>query len=267
MSEPFPQLLVSVRNLEEAGTAFEGGADVIDVKEPGNGPLGAADKTVQMSIAQRYHSRRPVSAAQGELLETDFPNWDLSDLSYLKWGLSGCQDRNWSVALRSRQRALAERGSGSPTLVLVGYADSEEARSPPIADLLSLAGRERHAIVLIDTFKKGLSHKGERLSLLRYLSPHRLAAIVEQCRGHGAQIALAGSLTEKEIRLLLSGGAKPDWFAVRGAACAQGNRQGALCLERIRALKALLQGENGEASRPGGASDPHKLSLSGRSSK
>jgi uncharacterized protein (UPF0264 family) len=36
------KLLVSVRNAEEARAALRGGADVIDVKEPDNGPLGMA---------------------------------------------------------------------------------------------------------------------------------------------------------------------------------------------------------------------------------
>ena len=35
--------LVSVRSPEEALAALEGGADLIDVKEPSRGPLGAAD--------------------------------------------------------------------------------------------------------------------------------------------------------------------------------------------------------------------------------
>ena len=35
-------LLVSVRNVEEALAALEGGASLIDVKEPSRGPLGRA---------------------------------------------------------------------------------------------------------------------------------------------------------------------------------------------------------------------------------
>ena len=35
-----PQLLVSVRNATEAAAAVLGGADILDVKEPANGPLG-----------------------------------------------------------------------------------------------------------------------------------------------------------------------------------------------------------------------------------
>ena len=38
-----PGLLVSVRSAAEALAALAGGADVIDVKEPNQGSLGAAD--------------------------------------------------------------------------------------------------------------------------------------------------------------------------------------------------------------------------------
>ena len=37
------ELLVSVRSALEAEAALQGGADIIDVKEPMNGPLGRSD--------------------------------------------------------------------------------------------------------------------------------------------------------------------------------------------------------------------------------
>ena len=45
-----PQLLVSVRSAEEARAALEGGAALIDVKEPSRGSLGSA------SVEQRVPS-------------------------------------------------------------------------------------------------------------------------------------------------------------------------------------------------------------------
>ena len=61
------QLLVSVRDAAEARTAVEGGADLIDIKEPARGPLGAADVDVVEQIIAEVAGRRPVSAALGEL--------------------------------------------------------------------------------------------------------------------------------------------------------------------------------------------------------
>ena len=53
-----PGLLVSVRNVTEALTALEAGADVIDVKEPTRGSLGAADSATLAAIAQAVERPR-----------------------------------------------------------------------------------------------------------------------------------------------------------------------------------------------------------------
>ena len=52
-------------------------------------------------------------------------------------------------------------------------------------------------------------------------------------------MALAGSLGPREIGRLRE--LAPDWFAVRGAACA-GGRAGTVNVERVRSLTALLRG-------------------------
>ena len=53
-------LLVSVRDAKEAQQAVSGGADVIDVKEPAHGALGAADPTVWSQV------RRAIPADRSE---------------------------------------------------------------------------------------------------------------------------------------------------------------------------------------------------------
>jgi uncharacterized protein (UPF0264 family) len=52
------------------------------------------------------------------------------------------------------------------------------------------------------------------------------------------RVALAGSLGEPEIRTLLP--ARPDWFAVRGAACMAGDRHGTIAAEQVRRLADLI---------------------------
>src|SRR5436309_16136851 len=64
-----PGLLVSVRSSEEAIAALEGGADIIDVKEPRRGSLGAADPGTVSEIIRVINRRAPVTAAFGELVE------------------------------------------------------------------------------------------------------------------------------------------------------------------------------------------------------
>lgn len=63
------QLLVSVRNAEEAVQAADSGADIIDVKEPEFGSLGFAGGATIREVVDAVAGRIPVSAALGECLD------------------------------------------------------------------------------------------------------------------------------------------------------------------------------------------------------
>src|SRR4051812_31622535 len=69
LSSETPGLLVSVRSAAEALSSLAGGADVIDVKEPKYGSLGAADHETIAAIVRVVGGRVPVSAAMGELVD------------------------------------------------------------------------------------------------------------------------------------------------------------------------------------------------------
>ena len=86
------QLLVSVRSPAEAVAALEGGAALVDIKEPAHGALGRAADALVAAILKTVAGRRPVSAALGELLEHAAPI-GVPGLTYAKWGLAGCRER------------------------------------------------------------------------------------------------------------------------------------------------------------------------------
>src|SRR5438045_2295691 len=97
-----PRLLLSVRNVEEAQTPLAGGAGFVDIKEPLNGPLGPASALVIRQIAAAVGAQSPVSAALGELLD-DPVEVPPANLSFVKWGLSGCGTRqDWPRLLLER---------------------------------------------------------------------------------------------------------------------------------------------------------------------
>src|SRR5262245_16212587 len=64
---PTPGLLVSVRHSDEVDIAINGGARLIDVKEPTRGALGRAENAVVADVVTKVAGRRPISAALGEL--------------------------------------------------------------------------------------------------------------------------------------------------------------------------------------------------------
>jgi uncharacterized protein (UPF0264 family) len=232
MSVPLgaPRLLVSVRSAAEAEAALEGGADVIDVKEPARGPLGRADEAVLEQVLRQVAGRRPVSAALGELtLDSRLPG--LPGLAYVKWGLAGWPAASpWPQVLRQKMEA-ADRPAG-PQVVLAAYADWPAAAAPPLELVCTLAWQRPGSVLLLDTFTKVLP-----LTLLSWLPTSRLAALCARCRAARVRVALAGSLGLAHLPALVE--ARPDWIAVRGAVCA-GGRQGAVSAARVRQLAERL---------------------------
>ena len=102
------KLLVSVRSRAEAEAALAGGADIIDIKEPARGALGAADPAVWAEICACIGRRAIVSAALGELLSDR--TFDLArqtaGLRFAKIGLAGCHSHRgwmdrWMAAVQS----------------------------------------------------------------------------------------------------------------------------------------------------------------------
>ncbi len=217
---PRPRLLVSVRDAAEALAALAGGADLIDVKEPDRGPLGRADDAVIAEVVRAVAGRVPVSAALGELGESiALPP---VALEYVKWGLAGWEGRDWQSAL----------DDAPPNAVFAGYADCDEVDSPLLHFVALKAASRRAAAFLIDTFVK------DGRTLLDVVSAQYLGALLEFCRSAGVPVALAGSLDLAAIERLKP--LRPDWFAVRGAAC-DGGRGGRVCADKVRRLREALE--------------------------
>jgi (5-formylfuran-3-yl)methyl phosphate synthase len=62
------RLLVSVADAEDARAAVEGGADIVDAKDPAQGALGPVAPATLEAIVQAVDGARPVSAAVGDAL-------------------------------------------------------------------------------------------------------------------------------------------------------------------------------------------------------
>jgi uncharacterized protein (UPF0264 family) len=233
------ELLVSVRSAAEAELALEGGAALIDVKEPANGPLGRADADTIDAVVRRVAARRPVSAALGELRRQPLP-YAGGGLSYMKWGLAGLRGRAWQAELAAAVRRAGRQAPGC-RVVAVAYADWQRAGAPPVDDVVAFVRRRPGGVLLLDTYAK---ERGR--TLLDSLTVADIARVIQSCRAAGVCVALAGSLGPEQVRELRS--LRPDWFAVRGAACEGSDRAQAVGAGRVRDLVTLLRGV--PAARP-----------------
>lgn len=235
-----PGLLVSVRDAAEALTALEAGADVIDVKEPANGSLGAADAATIESVVRAVGGRRPVTVALGELTDLvagaqiSRAQQMVSGVSLFKIGLAGCgADRNWQRKLiEVIQEITSSQGiKNSLRPVAVAYADWAVAASPEPKVVLQAAIELGCPALLVDTWRKNGN------TLFDCWEAGALKKFVEQVRRHSMRIVLAGSLRGDDVARAASLG--PDLVAARGAACSAG-RNSTVCGERVRELKRIL---------------------------
>ncbi len=230
------RLLVSVRNREEAIDALAGGADLIDIKEPTRGALGATDARVWREVLEVVAGKVPVSAALGELLEwTDFDfARQIEGLAMVKAGLANCaHESHWPRRLLELRDALPP----GTTLVAVAYADHLLARSPPPCEVMEVARQLELETLLVDTFDK---RSGD---LLSHLALGEIEALLTRAQGVGLRVALAGALRIPTIVSVVR--LQPDWIAVRGAACEDVDRQGSISRERVAAIAAMLSSEVG----------------------
>jgi len=212
-------VLVSVRDAEEAEEALAGGADVIDVKDPVRGSLGAAEPAAVAAVARAVGRRVPWTIAAGELAAGAVPlrAWleavgsavppEAAGLAAVKVGLAGMAHRPWRDDLL-RFHALLPAGC---VHVAVAYADFDRVDAPSPPEVIAAAARIGCGMLLLDTADK----RGP--GLLGLLSPGVIGGWVADARRHGLGVALAGRLAIPEIQLACTCG--PDLVALRSAVC------------------------------------------------
>ena len=231
------KLLVSVVDEDEARAAAAAGADIVDVKNPAEGALGAPSPAVIAGVRATVPGELPVSAAIG-----DMPNLPgtaalaalgaaRSGAAFVKVGLWGTSTQQEAVALLL---AVGEAVADIPGAVVVAgaYADARRVPHAPLAPELlpRVASEAGVAICLLDTAVK------DGRGLLDWLSAEALATFVADAHEAGLEVALAGALRAEDLPVVHSAGA--DIAGVRSAACGDGRRSGPLEAARVRALRA-----------------------------
>jgi uncharacterized protein (UPF0264 family) len=239
LSKDTPGLLVSVRSAAEALAALAGGADLIDVKEPSQGSLGAADDDTISAVVRAVAGRAPVSAALGELVDLiGSPNGEggrllVDGVSLFKTGLARCAMLgDWQTHWRHVVDTLISTSlNGNAQAVAVVYADWQAAQSPSPHDVLSAAIQRRSPALLIDTWDKSGG------TLFDHWPAGDLQGFVSEVRLHNISVVLAGSLTSQNVTTAAR--LAPDLVAVRTAAC-EGGRMGTVSVKRVRELKNAI---------------------------
>ena len=212
------ELLVSVRNLTEAKIAKAANVDIIDIKEPLNGSLGAASLNVISTIAKALPDAS-ISAALGEigeyeqLLGADNASlpFEKGLLTYAKCGLANSIDSRRSQEWKSRAKTAWKKIATFANPVAVAYADFEAAKCPEPVAILEQAIACNVNVLLIDTFLK------DGHTSLDHIKPNALLQIINLANRFGVKTVIAGSITKPNLSQLAE--LEIDCVAVRGAVC------------------------------------------------
>jgi len=239
-------LMVSVISPEEVPIAIAGEADILDVKNPGEGSLGAQTPQVLRGVRAITPNSVEVSAAIGDM--PDLPGTaSLAALGaatcgvdYVKVGLYGPKCEEEAVYLLKAVRRAVD-GFPAVRVIAAGYADAQRAGTLDAHWLPDIARKAGVSGCLLDTYIK------DGHNLFDFLNPTALASLATEAHASGLLFALAGALQAEHLGQAQAVGA--DIVGVRTAACRGNRRDGRLDVDRIRVLRKGLG--TGEGRRRG----------------
>jgi uncharacterized protein (UPF0264 family) len=227
-----------VVSVAEVEAALAGGADVVDVKDPAEGSLGAPRPELLRAIRGLVGPPSELSAALGDAphlpgtLALAATGAAACGADYVKVGLLGSSSPGQALEML---RAVGEAARGtnpSTRLVAVAYADAARVNGLSPRELPRVASRAGAHGAMLDTAVK------DGTSSFAALGERAVADFVAEARSLGLMVALAGSLGPADLALAQSLGV--DLVGVRGSACDRG-RNGTVSAVRVGALRAALE--------------------------
>ncbi len=228
------RLLVSPMNIAEAKAALAGGADIIDVKNPREGSLGANFPWAIRAVVDLAAGRVPVSATIGDL-EFKPGTASLAALGaaasgadYVKAGLLGVKTPEQALEMMTGIVRAVKDYDLRKKVVASGYSDFARAGSISPMLLPAVAAEAGADLVMVDTAVK------DGRSIFDFMSEQELSDFISAGRDHGLEVALAGTIGFGHLNALKC--LDPDIIGVRGIVCG-GDRRAAVQAELVEKLK------------------------------
>ena len=220
------KLLASVTERREMELAIHAGADIIDLKNPHAGALGALPLETIGNLVALCRGRCPVSATVGDLpaeplqLTRAIEKTARCKVDYVKVGFFSSENLTECI------QAIAGL-TPKYAVVAVLFADLQ----PPLDRIERFADAGFRGVML-DTAGKGGG------GLLSHIALNEIKRFVADSRSLGMLTGLAGSLSLADIPKLLP--TEPDYLGFRGALCDQSERTAAISSERLQQIKTAV---------------------------
>ena len=237
-------LLVSLRKLDELSKEIINEVDILDLKDPLNGSIGAWDLQDIKKVICRFKNQIQISATLGDIFNNDkflikLKQFDKLDLDYIKFGLLSFNIKN----LFDKITFLGER-KFKTKLVCVVFVDISDNFKFVYKKLDSF-----HAsgikYLMLDTYDK---NNGD---LLSFCSISNLDKFISKCRKFDIKTGLAGSLKESQIPLMMK--LKPNILGFRSAICKLNKRMSEVDTRKLKKISRHFNLCNNKAIETAGA--------------
>jgi len=227
------KLLVSPINVEEAIICKLGGADIIDVKNPKEGSLGAnfpwmikavknTAGAIDVSATIGDFNYKPGTASLAALGAA------VAGADYIKVGLYDIQTREQALEMLTKIVRSVKDYDKNKKVVASGYSDYKRINSISPFELPAIGKAAGVDIVMMDTGIK------DGRSTFEFLNNEELKEFVTSARNHGLKSALAGTIKFEDIPSLKI--ISPDIIGVRGCVCG-GDRNSSIRKELVEKLR------------------------------
>lgn len=230
------QLLVSVKNVEEALLAWHASVDVIDLKDPNVGALGALDALMTQKIATQIDLSRQKTPTQNTMLSATV----------------GENHASKTILVN----AIIEKSAAGIHLIKIAVNPyfKDDVFLSEIKTLINL-----HRLKLIAVFyaEKNIDYKlikrladigfygvmidteNKSNSLISHMDKFDLQEIVNLCKKNGLVIGVAGSLKPQNIATLIQ--FEPTYIGFRSGICYQYMRNNGVDASKLAEAIKLLQ--------------------------
>lgn len=219
-------MLASVNSLDEALLVLSENVDIIDLKNPVSGALGALEIDVAKEIIAAVDGRLPISATIGdlpmhsEIIINAVKKIRETGVDYIKIGFFPSE---------GQVQVIEELADLTSQVKLIGVLFADTNPDFSLIDSLASVGFQG---IMLDTLDK------TRGSLTRIMLQPEIKQFISQVKSKGLMCGLAGSLLKEDVPVLLP--YEPDYLGFRGALCDKNNRVGRINALSVRAIKQTL---------------------------
>ncbi|MGB2729095.1 MAG: (5-formylfuran-3-yl)methyl phosphate synthase [Halobacteriota archaeon] len=235
------KLLVSPKDVEEAKAVIRGNADIVDVKNPKEGSLGANFPWVIKSIKELVEKEK----GDGMKISAAIGNFDYkpgtaslaalgaaaSGAEYIKVGLFKIKTRQEAIDLLTGVVKAVKDFAPTKKVVSAFYSDYKRINSVSPFEIAAIGEEVDIDVAMVDTGIK------DGRTTLEFLSEEELKTFVSDSKALGLETALAGSLKFEDIPAIKA--IEPDILGVRGMVCG-GNREDRVKAELVMDLKRMI---------------------------